>query len=73
MSRSKVNLAAEPAPVPAPPVAQPTESQWAPEVLVAVAHLGPGVIGKEMYAAAQAYVTSSANGVLGPATRGETK
>lgn len=44
--------------------------QWTPEQLKAVRHLGPGVIGQAMYEASQAYIASSAGGILGPATRG---
>lgn len=51
------------------PVEAPKPS-WTPEQLVAVKHLGPGIIGREMYEASQAYVKSTAGGILGPATRG---
>ena len=44
--------------------------QWTPEQLLSVKHLGPGIIGREMYEASQAYVKSTAGGILGPATRG---
>lgn len=56
---------------PAADSAESPAAEWSPEELLAVAHLGPAVIGKEMHAAAQAYV--KANGPttgLGPATRG---
>lgn len=49
----------------------PVESPWTNEQLKAVSHLGPGIIGPEMFAASQAYMKSSANGILGPATRGD--
>lgn len=53
------------------PVAVPEpEIQWTPEQLLAVRHLGPGVIGEAMYRAKEAYIASSAGGILGPATRG---
>lgn len=61
-------------PAEAPEASQVAEAeappQWSPEDLVAVAHLGPGIIGRAMYEASQAYVASSAHGILGPATRG---
>lgn len=49
------------------------KSSWTEAELIAVYRLGygPGIIGKEMFDAAQKYGKSSANGILGPATRGE--
>lgn len=44
---------------------------WTPEELVAVRHLGPAIIGPEMYAAKEAYVARHGSNTLGPATRGE--
>jgi hypothetical protein len=46
------------------------EETWTSAELLAVKHLGPGVIGEAKFRAVQAYIASSAGGVLGPATRG---
>lgn len=41
--------------------------QWTVEELTAVQHLGPAIIGAEMYAAAQALNRRTAGGMFGPA------
>jgi hypothetical protein len=57
----------------APVVATPTSDEdsasptWTVEELLKVRHLGPGVIGKEMFEAAQALMDATAGGKLGPA------
>lgn len=64
----------KPAPKEAAPLAaeqEPVTPQWSPAELLAVAHLGPAIIGREMHAAAQAYVAKHGANALGPATRGE--
>lgn len=43
---------------------------WTREQLLAVKHLGPAIIGQAMYEAAQALVTETNDGHLGPALRG---
>lgn len=40
---------------------------WTPAQLMAVKHMGPGIIGQAMYDAAQAYVSTTNDGVFGPA------
>lgn len=69
MSKSKPVSIVQPDRSVLPPA--PADSPWTNEELKANSHLGPGVIGAEMFAAVQAYMKSSAGGILGPATRGE--
>lgn len=45
----------------------PTECPWSQTELLAVKHLGPGIIGQAMYDAAQQYATETKGGVFGPA------
>jgi hypothetical protein len=51
----------------APRTAAPAAPKWTPEQLLAVKHVGPGIIGQEMHDAAQAYVKTTLGGTLGPA------
>lgn len=44
--------------------------QWTKEQLLAVKHLGPAIIGPEMYEAAQALAAETHGGVFGPALLG---
>lgn len=44
--------------------------KWTPEELLGVKHLGPGIIGQEMYDAAQAYDIKTDGGKFGPAILG---
>lgn len=46
---------------------EPKAPTWTPEQLLAVKHLGPGIIGPEMHAAAQAYDKQTHAGKFGPA------
>lgn len=48
----------------------PDAPTWTPAELMAVRHLGPGIIGKEKHAAAQAYVSQTHGGTFGPALLG---
>jgi hypothetical protein len=43
------------------------EETWTPEELLAVRHMGPGIIGEAKYKAAQAYVAQTGGGMFGPA------
>ena len=53
-------------PKPAAPVA-PAAPKWTHDELLRVAHLGPAIIGREMYEAAQKVSVSTKGGALGPA------
>lgn len=44
--------------------------KWTPEELMAVKHLGPGIIGQEKYDASQAYAATTSDGKFGPALIG---
>lgn len=44
--------------------------RWTTEQLMAVRHLGPALIGEEMYAAAQAVANQTGDGRFGPALLG---
>lgn len=44
--------------------------KWTAEELLAVKHLGPGIIGEEMYKASQAYDAQTGGGKYGPALLG---
>lgn len=48
----------------------PATPKWTPEQLLRVKHMGPALIGQEMYDAAQAYVASTGSGKFGPALLG---
>lgn len=41
--------------------------KWTHDQLKAVRHLGPGIIGQEMYEAAQVFETETKGGMFGPA------
>lgn len=45
--------------------------QWTTEQLLAVKHLGPAIIGQEMYEASQSLALRTNDGVFGPAILGE--
>lgn len=48
-----------------------TKPRWTVQELLSVKHLGPGILGQEMYQASQALVKENANGVFGPALLGK--
>jgi len=56
-------------PKPAAPVAPKAQAAptWTHDELLRVAHLGPAIIGREMYEAAQKVSVSTKGGALGPA------
>lgn len=43
------------------------EGSWTPEQLLAVRHLGPGIIGEAMHKASQRYDKQTTGGKFGPA------
>ena len=49
------------------PVALVIAPQFTVEQLLGAKGMGPAIVGKELYEASQAYVSSTSNGVLGPA------
>lgn len=62
-----MNTNAKPkAPEPVAPKAHP-KPRWTDDELLRVKHLGPAIIGQEMYEAAQQVNVTTAGGVLGPA------
>lgn len=48
-----------------------TKPRWTIQELLANKHLGPAIIGEEMYAASQAAARENGNGVFGPALLGK--
>lgn len=54
-------------PKPASAPVAPTRPRWTDDELLRVKHLGPAIIGQEMYEAAQKVNIQTAGGVLGPA------
>lgn len=58
------------APKEAAPPAAP-KPKYSVAELLEVKHLGPALIGQEMYDAKEAYLRDSQGGVFGPALRGE--
>jgi len=51
----------------APTPAAPPAPKWTNDELLRVAHLGPAIIGREMYEAAQKVNVGTKGGTLGPA------
>jgi hypothetical protein len=47
------------------------QPKWTVAELMAVKHLGPGIIGPEMHAASQALVEKTHDGIFGPALLGD--
>jgi hypothetical protein len=45
----------------------PPAPKWTPAQLMAVRHMGPSMIGQEMYDAAQEYMKTTNGGIFGPA------
>lgn len=50
-----------------PPRKKDSEPQWTQEQLLSVKHMGPAIIGQEMYDAAQKVVKETDSGRMGPA------